>query len=683
MKKVLLLSLILAVGMTGFAQTKNQAVKAPKLKVGTADVHKRAMGKQEAVQAFEYLPSTSVASTRYESLDEYTTMITNYDLQGNGFVANRMARFADGSVGVTATFSHAGTAAAPDRGTGYNLVLPDGELLFPDGPEARIEEEKTGWPSYAQWGEDGEIVVAHTSTGTMVCYTREHKGEGEWTRHELPNPNLGVSAQELTWPRVITSGDKHNIIHVIAADQDSDNLGTTYTYYARSTDAENWEVGFMPTLEEDGEEGLYSADYYALAANGNTVAILLTGDIMAHTYILKSEDNGETWNKIKVWENPYAGMDWENDENSLFGEDNAMYGPETGAICIDNDGMVHAAFSAHHYYHAELGTSYNFYYGMSVDGIFYWNEEMYADNNGTITPPVWDYDGDDGHVHVEGTSHDCFRMWWPADNAGDYIARNFNQPLIGFIDPVMASEWDNDSFYHEDYHGYWQGASALPAICVDESGAIAIAYSCPDGNRELTGENKYYRGVFMSYIDVPYTIGDAYDEENPGGCYYYNEEWLMQDFMHMMDECVAVSSIQNTTNKEFWISYQADDLCGFGIGNSATQGAINDNTIWVAKVVPAIPGLSTNEAVNPMTSVNVYPNPVNGGNVTFQINASQASEMNIAIYNITGQKVMEQNVNVALGVSEQHINVSSLNSGIYFATVKANGFENTVKFIVK
>lgn len=679
MKKVLLLSLILAVGMTGFAQTKNQAIKAPKLKVGTADVHKRAMGKQEAVQAFQYQPSTSVASTRYEELCEFETMITNYDLQGNGFVANRMARFQDGAVGVTATFSHSGTAAAPDRGTGYNLVLPDGELLFPDGPDARIEEEKTGWPSYAQWGEDGEIVVAHTSIGTMVCYTREKKGEGEWTRHEIPNPSLGVSAEELTWPRVITSGPNHNIIHVIAADQDSDNTAITYTYYARSTDAENWEVGFMPTLEEDGEEGLYSADYYALAANGNTVAILLTGDIMAHTYILKSTDNGETWNKIKVWDNPYAGMDWETDENSLFGEDNAMYGPETGAICIDNNGMVHAAFSSHHYYHAELGTSYNFYYGGSIDGIFYWNEEMYP--NGTVTPPVWDFDGDDGHVHVEGTSHDCFRMWWPADNAGDYIARNFDQPLAGFIDPVFFQDWNNDNFYYEDYYSYWQGASALPAICVDETGAIAIAFSCPDGNRAPDGNGKYLRGIFMSYIDVPYTIGDAYDEENPGGCYYYNEEWLMSDFMHMMEECVAVSSIQNTTGFEYWISYQGDALCGFGIGNSATQGEIDDNTIWAMKVIPAIPNLSTNEAVNPLTSIKVYPNPVTDGNATFEINAAQASEMNIAIYNITGQKVMEKTVNAALGYSQ--VNLSNLNSGIYFATVKANGFENTVKFVVK
>ena len=35
------------------------------------------------------------------------------------------------------------------------------------------------------------------------------------------------------------------------------------------------------------------------------------------------------------------------------------------------------------------------------------------------------------------------------------------------------------------------------------------------------------------------------------------------------------------------------------------------------------------------------------------------------------------------GVNTRNINISELNSGIYFVTVKANGFENTMKFIVK
>ena len=669
MKKVLFLSLILALGMTSFAQ-KQQYVKAPKLGVGTASIYGRAQGKDMAAEAATFNQATPMTSNRYASLDEYETMVTNYDLQANGFVANRMYRFNDGTVGVTETWSVL-AGSWTDRGTGYNYF--DGNE-FGDQPTERVEGIKTGWPSYCQYGPEGEIIVAHTGT-QLVYYTREKKGEGDWQGPKyIPNPDLGLPAQEMTWPRVVTSGPDHSIIHVIAADQDSDVLADTYTYYCRSTDGETWTVSLIPELDEN-EIAVFGSDYYALAANGNNVAILLTGDIMANTYVIKSEDNGETWTKIMVWDNPYAGLDWENDEASLFDSDNAMYGPETGAICIDNNGMVHAAFSTHHYYHAELGTSYNFYYGMSVDGIFYWNESM-----GQIEDEGWTCPEDGYYIAPNG--HNAFRMWWPTTESGDYITRNFTTTLCGFINPEFTSEWDNSFFYYEDYYGYWQGASALPGICVDEDGTIAIVFSCPDMNR-VDGNQMYLRAPYMSYIEFPYAIGDAYGEwTDEVGNYYYNEEYLAEDFMHMMEECIATSSIQNTTNHEFWISYSGDDLCGYGVGNNATQGAYSDNILWAMKVVPSYEGLNTTEVVNPMTNVRVYPNPVQN-ELSIEVNASQASEMNIAVYNITGQKVMETSANISAGINTPSINVSSLNSGIYFVTVKANGFENTMKFVVK
>ena len=57
--------------------------------------------------------------------------------------------------------------------------------------------------------------------------------------------------------------------------------------------------------------------------------------------------------------------------------------------------------------------------------------------------------------------------------------------------------------------------------------------------------------------------------------------------------------------------------------------------------------------------------------------------MSISIYNIMGQNVMNQNVSLTTGMNNKPVNISELNSGIYFVTVKANGFENTMKFIVK
>jgi hypothetical protein len=69
--------------------------------------------------------------------------------------------------------------------------------------------------------------------------------------------------------------------------------------------------------------------------------------------------------------------------------------------------------------------------------------------------------------------------------------------------------------------------------------------------------------------------------------------------------------------------------------------------------------------------------------LNIEVNASQASEMSINVYNIMGQNVMSKNVNINTGINHPSISTSELTSGIYFVTVKANGFENTLKFIVK
>jgi hypothetical protein len=40
-------------------------------------------------------------------------------------------------------------------------------------------------------------------------------------------------------------------------------------------------------------------------------------------------------------------------------------------------------------------------------------------------------------------------------------------------------------------------------------------------------------------------------------------------------------------------------------------------------------------------------------------------------------------VSINTGINTRPVSISELNSGVYFVTVKANGFENTMKFIVK
>lgn len=680
MKKVLFTALAIAVALSGFAQKKGQErVKAEKPLSAKADIS--ALGKNfDEAPAFDFVPTASAPrNIKGDDYGGWQTMMTHYDLQTNKLLGNRMYRFSDGTLGVTATWSQ--QSNNNDRGTGYDYYDGSAFLYEEEGTpvSARIESMKTGWPSYTQYGPDGEFLISHTGT-SLVYYTREKKGEGEWQGpNDIPNPDfLGAPSFELTWPRVVTTGPNHDILHVVSAASDDD----VYLYYSRSTDGENWTTSFIPTLE-DWEQTLYSADSYVMAANGNTVAIMLLS-VYGHGYIIKSTDNGQTWTKTKFWDNPYAG-DWDTDESTLFGstdevtiDDTEQYGPELGNICIDDNGMVHAAFSGHKYAHVELGTSYTYWYGRTLDGIFYWNENM-----GTMQGPEWTCP-DDGYV-IPSDPHNICRMWWPTDETGEYITRNWESAnLIGFVTP--DDNFSNIS--NDNIETYFQSPASMPTICVDNNGTVAVAYSVIDPTRELsTIGNKYMRSIMVAFIEPGYVMGDATGEytDIPGNCYYeYVKLQDTDDFMHSYDEAIYVICPTNTADGEFWFGYQADDTPGTYSGSGGTQTAPTDNYIWVHKVVPDYPGLNVgeNNAVNPMTTTRVYPNPATD-QLNIEVNASQASEMSIGVYNIMGQNVMNQTMSITTGMNTKPIDISELNSGIYFVTVKANGFENTMKFIVK
>ena len=170
------------------------------------------------------------------------------------------------------------------------------------------------------------------------------------------------------------------------------------------------------------------------------------------------------------------------------------------------------------------------------------------------------------------------------------------------------------------------------------------------------------------------------------GYWHQVEDDLTDDFMYSLSEFVFTMAAPNTVNDgEFWFGFQQDDLIGFYWGSNASQSEATYNEILAAKVIanPEFVSVPENyDAINPMTTTRVYPNPATDV-LNIEVNASQASDMNISVYNIMGQKVMNQNVNITTGLNTRSINTSDLNSGIYFVTVKANGFENTMKFIVK
>ena len=659
MKKVLLLSLSLVLGFSAFAQMRTMKND---VRQGVAYGKKAVVGKEITPETSNYVPQEprSVVVNRWDDMEDSEIAWTTYDLQSNCYVANRMVQWADGSVAAVATMSHEYNLTASDRGTGYNFY--DGSA-WGDEPETRFEPWKTGWPSIAQWGANGEILLCHGNSG-MQCFTRETAGEGEWEyRGALPAYPEGYPYSEYaTWPRVVTCGDNHNIIIAVAALQHSISSDETdvRTCFWRSEDAVNWTCSYGPIadLGLGYEIGNFSADDYCMAANGHNVALVYSGCLTNSLWLFNSTDDGLTWEATKVWEHPFEGH--ELDEEGLdYGD--TLFAPMNSSVVIDNNGVTHIAMNTFEFTHTldnEPGY-YTYWSGRSVDGILYWNSTQEA--------PIQAPDGNPFHAA---------RLWWPIPGEPGYVhMENDSTRWIGMIPMVEDEngsliEWENEKFYNDNYHSKLYGASGHPVLSCDPNGNLACAYSAPNTKRIGYDENSapfYLRSIFVSYRNV--------DED-----YWHQiEDDLNEDFMYGVSDALFTISVLNTINPgEYWFGFQSDDGIGFAWGTEPSQSSTTENQIHVCKVIAPAEFVNVPENNDAQDVIyRIYPNPATD---YMFVNSAMETEATITIHNLVGQVVSQYSKHLSLG--ENRLNID-LKSGVYFCTISANGFDKTVKVVVK
>ena len=650
MKKVLLLSLGLAMGFGAFAQNRvaKEAVS------GKATVSKVAVGNDiytGSVMENTSKSTSSVVVNRYTNFEEGVAMETYYDLQSNGYVSNRMYQKANGDVAVVTTMSREQNLTASDRGTGYNFIAGGNMSNLGDIPEVREEanatgaDMRTGWPSIAPYGAEGEILVNHASG--LNYWIREKAGQGEWDGpYSIPNPQGLEYPFSLSWPRVATSGANNDVIHVVCAAQHqvSTDVMVNAQFYCRSTDGQNWEVGYSP-LEETGEHlDIYSADDYSIATNGDVVAICYTAVFYGHAIVMKSTDNGQTWNRIVVWENPYIG-DWETDENTITPEETPAQTPVHSTVAVGPDGTVHVAFSVATYAHTELGNTFSYYYGRTADGIAYWNDTRAALTNLRL----WEDDPENEGYVLHSMDSVNFCGWLP------------------FYSNI--ADFNNDAVYkNDDYiYQFYGSCSGFPALSVDPEGNLALAYSTPDTERELFNAESYYRSTVMSY--------KAANDEG----WHVAVEHVFDDFMHMVDESMFVNAAPSVTRQgEFWFSYVADNVPGLAWGSGASQSSPENNQCYIFKISSEYIPVGTEELIARDVVYNVYPNPASE---YIFVSSSMDADATVTFTNLAGQTVKVVNTNLTTG--DNSVSINDLNSGVYFCTVSANGYSHTTKVVVK
>jgi hypothetical protein len=562
-------------------------------------------------------------------LDDPITMMTKYDLQSNKSSQNRLYLFPDGTMGSTATMSHLDGGSWADRGTGINMF--DG-TNWGALPATRIENEKCGWPSYAPYGPNGEIVVTHTNASGLNVAWRATKGSGAWTQSILAGP---AGVEDLSWPRMVTNGPDHTYIHIICMTYSAyQGLDLALLYYRSLDGGQTWET------EHRILEGMTSADYFGFSADtyawaephGDTLAFT-NGYSWYDQILMKSTDNGNTWTKTVIYSSPY-NMEGLNGSSPGF-----FYCPDgTGAVVLDKNGMAHVTFGL--VCDSIFGNGTNYYSLTWQDGIVYWNESM-----PTLRP---DLDPDSLYA---------------------------NHQLIGWVKDTMV-------FYQDPLTiaDYFCSLTCNPSMAIDDNDNLFVVWA---GLTTLVDPDGFMLRHIFERTAALY----------PGNGVIWNDSIndLTSDFLYTNTECFYPDISPNTTADNFYVSFQADDYAGgyvkgLNVTGYAGQTSITENNIIILSPLKSDVGVGVNTKKKTNTAFTVsnnYPNPCNG-TTTITANLQRSGNISLELTNITGQKIYSVEKGwISAGTYQFRVDASQFSPGIYFYTVRLDNESITKKMVVE
>ena len=148
------------------------------------------------------------------------------------------------------------------------------------------------------------------------------------------------------------------------------------------------------------------------------------------------------------------------------------------------------------------------------------------------------------------------------------------------------------------------------------------------------------------------------------------------------NKIVILAGAADSVNNRLYINFGNETAPGLGIVTSLTGDSITSFPEGIAGDAIAL-DVRTSTGINNTKQdkdfISIYPNPA-GDFMFLQLNRGEAIS-NIAIYNITGQKLMNQ----AISGSGKFLRIdcASLPSGIYFLSVNTGNGIKTKKFIKK
>ena len=638
MKKLFTLALVLLVTVAGYSQVKNMSISSDVRKVATM----KKAGRMDNVNVNANVQSQP-NMTRTEGELDYSA----YDWQTNCGIINRTIVWPDGTVNFAYTI--ASDDSYGDRGTGIGTYDSNTDEWIP--LNGRIENEKTGFGSIARYKDNGIVIASHNAS-TVGIFIVEDRNQLAELQGSVPATNyIPDNGIEPTWADVMTSGADRDIIHVVYT---SYSQSGNPMYYARSTDGgQTWDKldVVIPFLSSEYCSDWGSNIAYWMETTEDNRLALVVNNAWSDGMVIYSDDNGETWERKVFYHHP--GINTTFDDQVAYPRWASCIWGLGGELCVLYEGNATTGAPGSGSYYPALG------------GVAFWSESLpyYGDQppyGGDPTNPVAFQHGqpflmDSAYVHSD------ILLSWPlwADNTHD-MWPEFIGYLPALTDDGEWESWEDAVAFNIDdpsLHGsYNSGCVAMPVLCKlpDSDYDLVAVWSAMDENNIDGNNGNYYYKLFAAYS------GD-------GGKTWSNQVHITNDFMLTYTEHVYTQAA--VIGQTLVVACQADGQTGTFVQSDEDDWADNHYAGYTYELSDLFEGVGLKEVEN-NTHVSVYPNPAeNLLNVTLNKNAE------VVIYNIMGQAVM----NVKGHIGANRLDISSLNSGIYFVSAG----NDTQKFVVK
>jgi hypothetical protein len=663
MKRVLLCVLAAGLMIPVMAQKNQSDVR---LKSETFSLKSYDLGSKTTTGDVENSRSVmSVPVTGWVNIGESKT----YDRQAQNAPYQMSKVHKDGFIGATWTnedntqFTEF-TSPNPKRGVAYTCSRDGGKTW--SEVDTRIGGIPLYWPTYAEWGPNGECVLARTNKVTVyndidlhngyVLLTRETKGEGEWVMHSIPFP-ADVPDQDdehvLVWGGMTTSGDNNQYIHIVTPlSLPTDDFYQGYRtplIYSRSTDGGNtWEpwklvASLDPSITADWKPDYSFTDAARFDVKGDNIAFSLS-HMGSSSFFYKSSDNGATWKGAKFFENP-IGYYIDPAENP-----DTIWAPSIASIALDKQGKVHIAYTLVYQMNSETVGSISYFPG-NFGVLAYWNEDM---------EPVTGEQKFNQEVVAFKYSHIDTLSLYDGDLTGFYIlSEEMKTPFIGFFHSLSDSAWFNmskatDPWQNTGKHYNSAGAFSFSNVVIGDNNEIHVIYLgiVDDGT---DGAKNILRQPLMI---------TSYDK----GATWGNTEYLVNN-VGLADQEFSYPNVAGYRNGDVYYTAQTDPFAGTFI---AGDHASVSNLFYMMKIT--VPKSGLDEAVVNHVSVTVSPNPAQDF-----VDVKFEGKGNISVFNVLGQLVYKAD-NV---IDAKQIPLQKMQAGVYMVTVQTANGKATQKLIVK